>query len=130
MIYLNKNSLNTVVFTLNEKTTLPLSATTYLMEIYSDSDHDTKVLKFTGDTSFNPNRYNEFVIEETTSEDLSLSKITLEPGQYDYFIWQTSAATMALSAATSIVESGKLKVEGSGTTSTTYSQDNDEYTFN
>lgn len=121
MIIINKDTINTVPFTLNEKTTLTGNTLSYLLELYNNANDTTKVLRLSGDTSTNPTRWNEYTITETgTTENLNLAIVTLEAGTYDYYVWETSASTLSLSAATSIVESGKCKVIGSATTYNTY----------
>jgi len=127
MIKIIKNQSNNVVLTLNEKTTI--SDANYLLELFSNQNHDSKVVRLTGDTSANIIRYNEFPVVENASEDLDNGIIELEAGTYDYFVWQSSASTLSLSAATSIVESGKCVVIGTGTTSTTFTDSNNEFTF-
>lgn len=131
MIKITKNQSNSVPFTLNENTTLSGSSLTYLLELYSNDNNKNTVLRLSGDTSSNPNRWNEFTIIETgTTENLGQAIVSLEAGDYDYFVWQTTASTLSLSAATSIVESGKCKVIGTGTTYSTYNNTTDEgYTF-
>ena len=52
-------------FTLLEKTTLPLSAVTYILELNGKELHDETLLFLTGDTSPNINRWNWFPINLT-----------------------------------------------------------------
>lgn len=132
MIKIQKNQSNSVPFTLNEKTTLTGSSLTYLLELYSNQNNTTKVLRLSGDTSSNPTRWNEYTIIETGgTESLGSAIVSLEAGTYDYYVWQTTASTLSLSAATSIVESGKCKVKGTGTTYTTFNNTTNPegYTF-
>jgi len=129
MIYITKNQANGCVFTLNEKTTI--SNPNYLLELYSNANHSSKVLALSGDLSSDTTRYNKYSITEVylSGESLSTAEVNLEPGTYDYFAWQATGTSLSLSAATSIVESGKLTVLGTGTTSTTYTNPVTEYTF-
>lgn len=102
-------------FTLLEKTTFPLSATTYILELYSNQVQSNTLLFLTGDTSANVNRYNYFPI--------NLTSYNLVPGTYDYKVYQTTGNTLSLSASTinDIVETGMATIIGSGTTTgTTY----------
>lgn len=102
-------------FTLLEKTTFPLSATTYILELYSNQVQSNTLLFLTGDTSANVNRYNYFPI--------NLTPYNLVPGTYDYKVYQTTGNTLSLSASTinDIVETGMATIIGSGTTTgTTY----------
>ena len=129
MITLSTNTENFPTLTLNEKATL--NNPNWLLAITSNSNHNTKVIRLSGDTSLNTARYNRFPITVTGSTDENLENgiVHLEPGTYDYQAWQTSGTTLALSAATSIVESGKLEVNGTGTTTTTYTNQLTDYTF-
>lgn len=102
-------------FTLLEKTTFPLSATTYILELYSNQLHNNTLLFLTGDTSANVNRYNYFPID--------LTPYNLVAGTYDYKVWQTTGNTLSVSALTTndVVETGLATIIGSGTTTpTTY----------
>lgn len=102
-------------FTLTEKTTYPLSATTYILELYSNQLHGNTLLFLTGETSLNIDRYNYYPID--------LTPYNLVDGTYDYKIWQTTGNTLSLSALTTndVVETGLATIIPSGTTSgTTY----------
>jgi len=96
--------------------------------VFSKQNHDSKVLRLSGDTSLNTIRYNEFLITESSTEDLDNGIISLGAGEYNYFVWQSSASTLSLSAATSIVESGLLTIVGTGTTEYSYTGTPSEYT--
>ena len=115
MITIPNNQTSLTPFTLLEKTTFPLSATTYILELYSNQLHSDTLLFLTGDTSPNINRWNWFPI--------NLSQYNLVAGTYDYKVWQTTGNTLSLSALTvnDVVESGLATITGTGTTSgTTY----------
>jgi hypothetical protein len=118
MISLNQNETNIVVLTLNEKN---VGSNPYFLQLYSNQNKDNTLLELTGDTSTNVNRYNRYEIDETP--------LNLIVGQYDYFVHQFSGSTVAMSASTNIVESGKCVVFGTGTTTTTFENNNEEYTF-
>jgi hypothetical protein len=115
MITIPNNQTSLTPFTLLEKTTFPLSATTYILELYSNQLHSDTLLFLTGDTSPNINRWNWFPI--------NLTPYNLVAGTYDYKVWQTTGNTLSLSALTvnDVVESGLATITGTGTTSgTTY----------
>jgi hypothetical protein len=118
MITLNQNETNIVVLTLNEK---KIGNNPYFLQLYSNQNKDNTLLELTGDTSTNVVRYNRYNIDE--------SPLNLIVGEYDYFVHQYSGGTVTLSASTNIVESGKCRVFGTGTTSTTFENNNEEYTF-
>ena len=112
MIRLEQDTINKVVVTLREFTTI--SNPFYLFEFVSDDTNDSKI--FTGvDISTNVNRYNEFNIELTTStEDLlnSIIKLPLK-GFYTYNIYsQVSSTNLDLANITELVEVGKVYVDG------------------
>ena len=115
MITIPNYQTSSTPFTLMEKTTYPLSATTYILELYSNQLHGNTLLFLTGDTSLNIDRYNYYPI--------NLTPYNLVEGTYDYKIWQTTGNTLSLSALTTndVVETGLATIIPSGTTSgTTY----------
>ena len=126
MINLIKNQSNTAIFTLQEKTTIVDAL--YYIEVYSNQNHDSKVMTLSGDSSANIARYNQFDIIENDTEDLTGGTISLIAGTYDYFVWQSASAPFD-KLKSSIVESGKMNVTGTGTTSTTFTDNNNEITF-
>lgn len=113
MITIANYQTTSTPFTLTEKTTFPLSATTYILELYSNQLHSDTILWLTGDTSANIDRYNYFPI--------NLIPYNLKAGTYDYKVWQTTGNTLSLSALTTndVVESGMATIIGSGATQTT-----------
>ena len=100
-----------VPFTLEEKTTYPLSANTYILQITSKQLNNETLLFLTGDTTTNVDRYNYFPID--------LSTYDLPEGTYNYKVYQNTGNTLSLSALTvnDVVESGLATLYGSGTTS-------------
>jgi hypothetical protein len=100
-------------FTLFENTTFPLSATTYILELYSNQVHSDTLLFLTGETSPNITRWNYFPI--------NLSPYNLEPGTYDYKVWQTTGNTLSVTGLTTndVVETGLATITGSGSTTPT-----------
>lgn len=87
-------------FTLLENTTLPLSATTYILELEGKQLDSQTLLFLTGETSPNINRWNWFPI--------NLQPYNLVQGQYSYKVWQTTGNTLSISTLTTndIVETG------------------------
>jgi len=118
MITLNQNEVNTVILTLNEK---KVGNNPYFLQLYSNQNKNNTLISLTGDTSTNVVRYNRYDVDE--------SPLNLIVGQYDYFVHQYSGGTVSLSASTNIVESGKCVVFGTGTTTNTFTNNNEEYTF-
>jgi hypothetical protein len=115
MITISNYQTSLTPFTLTEKTTYPLSATTYILELYSNQLQGDTFLFLTGDTSLNIDRYNYYPI--------NLTPYNLVEGTYDYKVWQTTGGTLSVSGLTTndVVESGLATIIGSGTTTgTTY----------
>jgi hypothetical protein len=111
MIYITKGQANTCVFTFNEKAT----TTTYdvLFKFTNEITGESKL--FTGfDLSTNRTRYNEFVITESTTENVYNSTIELSPtGYWTYIAYQmadTSPTSLLPSNAVGTLEIGKVYV--------------------
>lgn len=116
MIYLKKDTVNRVVLTLTESSTL--NSPFYLFEFTKEfqSYPDSDVIYFTtDDLSTVSSRYNLFEIElsstGSTTGGTSVS-LNLESGQYKYQVYEASASTLSISATTgSVVERGRMIVE-------------------
>lgn len=122
MIRISATTITDVPFTLYEKTTL--SGATYIMDLFSNQNHNHTYFWLTGDTTNNNMRYNYFPID--------ISNLNLIGGTYDYFVWQTTGNTLSTSALTinDVVESGLCEIITTGSTSaTTYNNPKTEYTF-
>jgi hypothetical protein len=111
MIYITKGQANTCVFTFNEKAT----TTTYdvLFKFTNEITGESKL--FTGfDLSTNRTRYNEFVITESTTENVYNSTIELTPtGYWTYIAYQmadTSPTSLNPANAVGTLEIGKVYV--------------------
>lgn len=109
MILINKNSSNTVVLTLAEKTTLTNAV--YLFEVTNDMSNDVKCF-IAQDISTNPIRYNEFNFIEDVTEDLLHGTFNLElSGFYKYNVYeQTSITNLDPLLALNLIDKGKLNV--------------------
>jgi hypothetical protein len=118
---IQKNTVNTCVFSLAERTTLnPV----YYLFAFTNTQDDT-VLTFTcTDISVNKLRYNEFEIEETQSEDRLTGKITLDlTGSYTYEIYEQSSSTnLDLASTGNLVEIGKIDVKGAEVEDETFTE--------
>lgn len=126
MIYISSNTITDVPFTLFEKTTYT-GLTGYVMQLFSNQNHDNTYFWLTGDTTTNNARYNYFPI--------NLSPYNVSGGTYDYFVYQSTASTattIVVSALTvnNIVESGLCTVIAPPiSTGTTYNNPKQEFTF-
>lgn len=122
MIYITKGQANTCVFTFNEKAT----TTTYdvLFKFTNEITGDSKL--FTGfDLSTNRTRYNEFVITESTTENVYNSTIELSPTGY----WTYIAYEMADTSPTSLLPANAVGTLEIGKVYVYDSTENVNYTF-
>lgn len=115
MIYISKNTLNNVVLTLNESSTL--SNPFYLFQFTNDwnvEENPTSIFFTTPDVSNFTERYNLFEITESvtgsTTGGTSVA-LSLVNGQYNYNVYESSASTLSISATTgTVIESGRMVV--------------------
>lgn len=116
MITIIKNTVNRIVVTLSELTTI--GAPLYLMEFISKDTRESKVLRLGTDTSFNVVRYNIFYISEVDEslEDLNIGLINLKLGAYSYSIYETTSSTSTNISNLNRVESGLVTVKDTGNT--------------
>ena len=133
MVIVNKNTNNTLILTLTEKSTL--SSPNYLFEFTSEMSQD-RVLFIAEDLSTSPSRYNEFLITETSgTTDFTSGTITLSPrGQWSYRVFEQSSSTNLDVAQVDNpvpLEVGMVKVKGEELEIETYvtNTDNDDETF-
>lgn len=121
MQVINKNANNTLVFTLSEKVTL--TAPYYFLFSFKGQTEMNPKNFIVEDTSEYPNRYNKFLITETTgTENLTSGVINLsDAGFYEYAIYeQTSSSNLEIVNTTSLLEIGMIKVEGSAVVTKAY----------
>lgn len=129
---INKNSNNRLIFTLTEKSTL--TSPTFLFDFNSDVTGES-VCFIAADLSSYPERFNEFIITETSGTNIYTSgTITLEPeGQWTYKVYeQTSTSNLIPQNADNYptyLEVGIIRVKG---TETNYNKNTntDEYIVN
>jgi len=113
MILINKNSANTCILTLSERTTLTNAK--YLFEFINDSTKETKTF-LCADISTNKERCNEFVITENATENLLTGTVSLTVGDWKYNIYeQTSTTNLVVANSGAKVENGKVEVKGTST---------------
>jgi hypothetical protein len=120
VIIINKNSTNTVVLTLSEKTTLTNAV--YLFEVINDQSGEVKCF-IAEDISINKLRYNEFNFIENATEDLLNGTFELGlSGFYAYNVYeQTSTTNLDPLLATNKIETGKLNLVDNVSDITQYS---------
>lgn len=109
MILINKNTTNTVILTLSEKTTLTNAK--YLFEVINDMSNEVKCF-IAADISTNKLRYNEFEFIENVTEDLLNGTFSLTlSGFYKYNVYeQVSSTNLDPLLALNLIDKGKLNV--------------------
>lgn len=131
MIVIDKNSINRVILTLTENTTI--SSPFFLFEFISQDNREVKVFT-ASDISMNTCRYNEFNIEENDTEDLLNGIVNLSVnGYYKYTVYQQDSSTnLDVTLTDKILEKGKVYIKGDiKPVRTTYndSDDNEYITY-
>lgn len=127
MLLINKNSNNTLVLTLTEKSML--SSPTYLFRFTSDLTRES-VLFIASNLSTQTQRFDKFLITETSgTTNLTSGVINLSPtGFWKYEIYeQTSTSNLVVNSSCLLVETGKAKVVGTNTTHATYTTPTRKY---
>ena len=112
MIYLQEDTVNQVIVTLQEKTTLDTPF--YLFVFKNDTTNEEKIFT-ASDISTNIIRYNEFDIEVTTGpENLLTGVVNMDPsGYWKYTIYeQVSPTNLDVDNTVGIVETGKVYLQG------------------
>jgi len=108
MKIINKDSVNVLIFTLREKTTI--SNPTYLFEFKNESTKEYKYC-IMANTSTNTNRYDKFSFTEGVDNALSGSLILKGLGFWTYCVYQQSSATnLDPILANGIVERGIIRL--------------------
>lgn len=132
MLIINKNTTQTIVLTLTEKSTL--TSPYYLFSFTNDITQNT-VNFLAADVSTAQERYNEFYVTETSgSTNYSSGTITLSPtGTWSYRVFEQSSSSNLnplLADNQNPVEIGQVRVIGTEVTYTGYSgQDNTIITY-
>lgn len=111
MIYLNKNTNNTVILELTNVSSL--LSPNYLFEFVNDLNPGSVTYFTAPDLSTFKCRYNRFnIIENNTSIPLS-GQVSLISGSYVYNVYESSAITLSVSATTGkVISTGKAIVDG------------------
>jgi hypothetical protein len=110
MQLINKGQNNFLVFTLSEKVTL---TNPYYLFSFKHQVLMSSVNFIAADVSGFPDRFNKFLITETTGTTLLTSGVVSLPetGFYEYTIYeQTSSTNLNVENTTNILEIGMVKV--------------------
>ena len=126
MILINKNSVNKIALTLTEKSELlsydntnTLIGTSYNLFVFENEGKDQQKIFTADDVSPYKERYNEFILTETDTEDLLNGSIHLEgrTSQWSYKIYESDTPftidTLSVTASTGkVLEQGRVLVRG------------------
>lgn len=102
-LIITKNSTNTIVCTLAEKTTL--NPVYYLFE-FRNTDTNNKTYCIASEQSTELERYNKFTITEQTNPDKSIGQVNLSIGEYEYKVYEQSVTTNFNPSGLNVVEIG------------------------
>jgi hypothetical protein len=114
MVIINKNANSYLRLSLAEKSTL---TTPYYLFVFTNDLTKQEKIFTQFDSSSYPYRYNEFLITDSTSENLSSGVINFNPtGFWSYKVYEMEDSTNLLVAnCTSLVEEGRAEVIGTAT---------------
>jgi len=120
MLYVNNNSINDVVMTLNEKVTITGLTPTFLVELEDKNTQENIYFNFGPDLSNCELRSNVFELTLTASTattiDYNNAIISLNGGWYEYNVYEATGATLDISGTTGVIlETGKIFVKNENT---------------
>jgi hypothetical protein len=116
---INKSATNDVYLTLNEKVTI--TSPVFLFRLIFEDGSSEKAFICEDTTSGLIERYNKFVIEENSTEDLLNGVVSLKHGTYYYMVYaQSSTTNLDYTLATELVEQGLCDVRGNESTFNKY----------
>jgi len=128
MLKFNKASANTIVVTLKEKTTL--SPVYYLWQ-FESKQSGVKRYCIATDISQYKDRYNEFVITETSTPTPTNGQISLaEGGEWNYTVYEQSSNSNLNPTGLTVVERGIAKVIPTPTTEYVHTPNNTVAIYN
>jgi hypothetical protein len=97
MLNINQSSINQVYLELTNVSTI--NPVYYIFQFINNSTNDEKIF-YKADSSTTPANYNLFLIEETSTEDLTDGKLKLNAGQWLYKIYQSGTSSLSLTYST------------------------------
>jgi hypothetical protein len=110
MIYLNTNSTNRVILTLNERSLLT-GTTNYIFSLTNQSSNINKLFLAT-DVSTSTCRYNEFNITVTGTTTSANTVNLTDFGRYNYKVYESTGTTLNITNLNEL-ESGMMFLTGS-----------------
>lgn len=113
MILVIKNTLNNLTVTASENATIqPLSSVTYLWQVKNKGTNQSKTFILANGSSAQT-RYDMFKLTESDTENLTGGTVSLQVGDYDYYIYQQSSSTnLDVQQAGLLLEQGLMVVMG------------------
>lgn len=128
MLSIVKASANTIVVTLEEKTTLT-GVVYYLWKFVNDQDGSIDYCIAT-DTSSYGYRYNKFTITEQANPTPLSGQVSLQLGFGKYYVYEQASSTNLNPAGLTLVEQGKYLVTTTLPTTYSHSIIENEYVYN
>lgn len=107
-IVLEKNKVNNLVVTINERVTL--SDPFFLIRLISKFNSNKERLFYVENISNNKIRYDEFSVEEKQNPDYSSGEVDLFTGEWKYIIYESKFNDFNLDKVSNILETGLLIV--------------------
>jgi len=131
MLQIARGQNNTIILTLNESKTL--TNPYYLMQMVSTDSRTVKTFILASDLSGYTDRFNKFVITESSTEVLTSGTVTLKPtGIWYWKVYeQLSSTNLNVNACDNQtpLESGEAKVTGTVDTVKAYNGQTKEYKY-
>jgi len=126
MIRIQKGESKLVIFTLKEKSVL--TNPNYIFEFNSNDNRFSTYI--TATNSSISDRYDSFTFSEGVTATFS-GGFNLDPGQYDYKVWETPNSSTIDTSTASVVEIGLMEVIGTASIYNEYTSTDDdrEYTY-
>ena len=120
MVVINRGEANDLFFTLKEKASL---ATPYYLFVFiNDTSEETKTFTASNISNYR-DRYDEFIITEDSTENLSSGVVELSAGFWSYSIYEQAASgNLDIANVTSKVEVGRVDVRGTEVVKATVSK--------
>lgn len=107
-IVIEKNKVNNLVVTINERVTL--SDPFFLIKLISKFNSSQERIFYVDNISNNKIRYDEFVVEEKQNPDYSSGEVDLFTGEWKYIIYETEFNDFDLDKVGNMLETGLLIV--------------------
>lgn len=125
MLHLNNIGDTELTVTLYEKCS-NITNPQFTWELNRKGTYD-QVIFYQEDHSSDPYYYNSFTVSVATQSGLTAGVINIQPGEYNYIIYEMpDAYNLITASAIGIVETGLLILEATFSTINSYTQSNDD----